>query len=319
MNATRVGPALDRRTFLRGMVGWGGALMLAGCSGEEPGDAAAVVNTVPDRDRLGIQLHTVRDVLAADFRGTLSRLAEIGYREVEPTDYGGMTPVEFRAALDDVGLTAPSTHASVVLGPELEERLAGYQLIGHRYSRANPVLPGTSPDNPPPATVETWQRRAAAYNEIGEIARPYGIRIIIHNHTAEFRYLEGTTLRPFDILLAETEPELVAWQLDIGWSSVAGMDAVQLFHDHPGRFVSWHVKDVSGLRALSGELSIEERRQATSMARIGEGDIDWPAIVAHANISGVEHIFVEIEGEAVADGSIEASAAAFRYLSGIVI
>lgn len=319
------GGDIDRREFLKGMVGLGGAAIIAGCSRPESQAGIPAASTPAGAatsaasqfaDRIGIQLYTVRDHVSADYRGALERLAAIGYREVEPTGYGDMTPQQFRQLLDDVGLTAPSTHANLIPGPNLEAQLEGYQIIGHKYARATPTLPGTGPGQPAPNTVETWQRRAAVYNEIGQVARRYGIRVIVHNHTEEFIPIEGTELRPYDILMAETDPEVFAWQLDIGWSTVAGLDAVELFRQHPGRFPSWHVKDVTGGANLAPGLSIPERQRAMRMARLGEGEVDWRAIFDAAELSGLEHIFVEIEGPPTANGqSMEASEAAYRYLS----
>src|SRR5690606_29588967 len=228
---------VDRRTFLRGMAGIGGAVFVAGCGGG--GDAALVADstalagdsaaaagsTARWLQRPGIQLYTVRDLTENDLEGTLVQLAQIGFREVEPTGYGDYTPQQYRELLDRVGLTAPSTHANLVPGPDLERQLEGYAVLGHRYARAATQPPGRGGGRSP-NTEESWKERAAIYNQIGQAASAHGIRVLLHNRAGEFAPLDGSTLRPQDVLLAETDPEYVVFELDIGWSSVAGQDAL---------------------------------------------------------------------------------------------
>jgi sugar phosphate isomerase/epimerase len=301
--------------------------MLGGCAAPignaaQAGPGAPL--SVPGRNRLGIQLYTVRDLTATDYEGTLARIAAIGYREVEPTGYAEYTPQQFRAILDRYGLTAPSTHANLVAGPDLERQLEGYRIMGHRYARASYNPPaaaaaagqgGAPQGGPPPApTVETWQRRAAVLNQIGAAARPYGIRPMLHNHTMEFAPIPGSDLRPIDVVLAETDPENFAWQMDIGWVVVAGIDPVDYFRRHPGRFTTWHLKDVRGLAQMRPDMTMAQRQQAAGMAKVGEGEVDWRRMFANARVAGLEHVFVEVEGEAVEDGSLHAAQVSFQNL-----
>jgi sugar phosphate isomerase/epimerase len=216
--------------------------------------------------------------------------------------------------LDRVGLVSPSTHANLVAGPELERQLAGYQVIGHRYARASEA---PRPAGAPP-TVQTWQRTAALWNEMGEAGKKHGIKVMVHNHTMEFGPLQGSTLRPIDVLLAETDPELVVFELDVGWSSVAGEDAIAMFRRAPGRFPLWHIKDVIGFASLPAQMSMAERQQAVKMAKFGEGDIDWKSIFAQARLAGLQHYFVEVEGEAVGAGSMEASRISYENVQRIL-
>jgi sugar phosphate isomerase/epimerase len=319
---------LDRRGFLRGMAAIGGAVVAAGCSGTALEQAAAPAASVaPLGERVGIQLYTVRDLIPNDYEGTLVKIREIGFTEVEPTGYGTYTPQQFRAMLDRVGLTSPSTHADLVLGPNLEQQLAGYRAIGHRYARAStrPAPPaggapagGQAGGTPPAQTIETWQRNSLVYNQIGEAASRYGIRVLIHNHTAEFAPIPGSSLRPIDVLLSNTDPELVVFELDIGWSTVAGQSAVEMFRNNPGRFPLWHVKDVTGIAAMTPQQTMAERQRAAKMAIVGEGEIDWAFIFDHAALAGLRHYFLEIEGEAVAAGSLAAAQASYENLRRMV-
>ena len=323
---------LDRRAFLKGMAAMGGAVVAAGCAGGSMARAGSLAtSSLPLRDRMGIQLYTVRDLTPTDYEGTLVKIRQIGFREVEPTGYGTYTPQQYRAMLDRVGLTSPSTHADLVLGPNLEQQLAGYQIIGHQYARASsrpapaagaapptPPAPGAARPPAPPQTVDTWKQTSAVYNQVGEVARKYGIRVLIHNHTAEFAPISGSSLRPIDVLLSETDPALVVFELDVGWSSVAGQDAIEMFRNNPGRFPLWHVKDVGGLSAMTPQMTMADRQRAAKMTAVGEGEIDWKSIFAQAQLAGLQHYYLEIEGEAVAAGSLAAAQTSYTNLRRIL-
>ena len=114
----------NRRTFLKAMAAYGGAMALSA-------EAAP-----PDwKTQVGLELYTVRDLLPKDYEGTVAKVAEIGYKEVEPaTDYAGKDPKAFRAMLDRYGLSAPSTHVGATDGPGLEKQLEGFQIMGIRYT-----------------------------------------------------------------------------------------------------------------------------------------------------------------------------------------
>jgi sugar phosphate isomerase/epimerase len=124
--------------------------------------------------------------------------------------------------------------------------------------------------------------------------RKYGIKALIHNHTNEFEPLaEDRSVRPYDILLAETDPTLVAMELDIGWATVAGQNALEMFRKNPGRYELWHVKDMDELSALASMTTQAERQRAAKIVPVGAGDIDYRPIFAAAGIAGMKHYFVE--------------------------
>ena len=198
------------------------------------------------KSHIGLELFTVRDVIQKDHEGTLAKVAEMGYKEIEPaTNYGDMDPKQFRALLDRLGLSMPSTHVGASEGPDLEKQLEGFQIMGIQYTEVRgaggrgagrgPGRPGGGPGGPagapnaarmprPPApaqTEEATKRQADQLNKHGELVKKFGMKMLVHNHTMEFANLEGsTTRRPYDVLLADTDPSLVAMQLDIGWASV---------------------------------------------------------------------------------------------------
>jgi len=325
---------VSRRDFVKGVAGIAGAFAMTGCMGTAAaaaGSSGAMSSSSLStwRDRMGLELFTVRDVIVKDFEGTLAQVRAAGYREVETTTYAGLAPKEVRAILDRVGIAAPSTHVALTQGPDLEKQLAGYQEIGHRYAAASGPRPagmgggrgagaggppagapgGPPPGGgrgftPPPVTMDSVKRQADMLNAVGAAARPYGIKVLIHNHTGEFEpFADGTT--PYEMLFASTDPSTVVFELDIGWARVAGQDPLALFAKHPGRFPLWHVKDMAGLAALSGMKTQNERQRAAKIVPVGSGDIDYRPIFEHAAETGLEHYFIE-QDTAPDTGSLDA-------------
>jgi len=331
-----------RRAFLRDAALLGaGAWAFGACARATGATSAAGAPTQairPSIDHVGIQLFTVRDRMETDFDGTLAALAAIGYREVEPFLYHGRTPEQVRASLDRAGLRAPSTHAALRPGPDLERQLAGYQLMGHQFAAAaGPLPPGMRPNGPPgggppnggapnggnrppggfpappPQTLDSVQRTIETLNQVAAAAKPYGIRVLVHNHTTEFQpFADGRT--PYDVMLAELDPERVVLELDIGWSTVAGQKALALFDRHPGRFPLWHVKDMAGLSALGGMTGMTERQRAAKIVAVGEGEIDYRPIFAKAATAGLQHFFVEQDTAPQTGDSIAAARTSFEAI-----
>lgn len=323
-----------RREFLRDAAALGaGGFLLGACA--RPGAAAQAVAAMtarPSLDNAGIQLYTVRDRMATDFEGTLARIAEIGYREVEFVGYGDKTPQEVRAILDRVGLRAPSTHAALRPGPDLERQLAGYQAMGHRYAAAAAPRPAAAPNGgpppgagrppggftPPAPTLDSVRRDIAMYHEVARAAKPYGIEVLVHNHTMEFaRLADGRTAH--EVMLAELDPSLVVLELDIGWATVAGEDARSLFSAHPARYPLWHVKDMANLAAVNANGSDQgARMHSARIVPLGQGEIDYGPIFARAGTAGLEHFFIEQDSAPDSGDSIAAAQTSFEALRRIL-
>src|SRR2546423_326761 len=202
-------PPTDRRAFLHTL---GAATLAAGLDragiGLRPRPAATL-------DRIGLQLYTVRGALERDFEGTLNRVAAIGYREVEFAGYYGKTPHDVWAALERRGLAAPSAHVPFEpLKGSWRGALEDARVIGHRYV----VVPWL-----PPAerrSLDGYKRVARLFNRAGAVARDLGLQFAYHNHDFEFARLGGRV--PYDVLLAETDPKLVALELDLYWITKGG-------------------------------------------------------------------------------------------------
>lgn len=352
----------SRRSFLKGMAAAVGGVALAGGADRllgatlSGGTPATLPGTLPAAihlpasasaagidwaDHMGLELYTVRDMIARDYIGTLEKVAQIGFKEIEPAEeYANLSPKRFRAELDRLGLTMPSTHSGIIEGPDMEQRLAGFQIMGIQYTSLDDAPPagagnGPRPARPPapvsraeqrrqleeyirrsaqPRTVEDVKQEAARYNRVGKVARKYGMKLLRHNHTVEFVRCADADQVPYTILLAETDPELVAFQMDIGWACVAGQDPIQLFQQHPGRFPLWHVKDAAGLKCLPPASDEGARMAEARLVPVGTGDIDYGEIFKHADVAGLKHFAVEQDSAADWGDSIAATRVSYQNL-----
>ena len=284
----------------------GAAAMVAGRL--TPLAARQAAAAPPWKSRMGLELYTVRDLLTADYEGTLAKVAAIGYTEVEATSYDTMSPKEFRAMLDRCGLRMPSTHAPARgQGADLERMLEGFQVMGLEYTEiARPSPPGGS--------LDAVKRRAAQLNEDGRIARKFGMKVLVHNHVTEFEPLSDSPRTTFDVIVEQTDPALVTMQLDVGWAYVAGVDPIAQFKAHPGRFELWHVKDVFGLKTVNPSLGPAARVSSMSFVPVGTGQIDWKAVFAQAQAAGLRHFAVEQDNAAAWGDSLAAARVWYEHL-----
>ena len=306
-------PGDDRRSFLKGAALAGSIALAAGSMRE------AMAQAAPDwKNQIGLELYTVRDVMQKEYEGVLARIASFGYKEVEPANgYNNMSPKDWRAMLDRYGLSAPSTHSGLPPGDTVEARLEGGQVMGFKYienlggggppaggrgasggGRGGGRGPGAGRGPAAPAgqgrTTETVKRQAQTLNENGKVAQKFGMKMIVHNHTQEFALLaDNLNMRPYDILLAETDPALVTMQLDIGWASVAGQDILAMFKKNPGRFECWHVKDATDIKYLPIQMSMADRMRNAYLVPVGQGQVDYKAIFAQAKQAGMKHFCIE--------------------------
>lgn len=360
MNHADSPTAIDRRRFLQdaallGGAVLGGAALATACAGNSASSAAAMSRSVAGeslsawRDRIGLQLFTVRDKFPADFEGTLMAVSRIGYKEVQTTlTYGGHSLPEIKSYLDRAGLRASATHVSPQNGADFETILDSYAAAGHRYTTVNvgaaggrgggrggagagagaaraagagaasaPNLAGDLRGLQPPAPLQTLdavKRTAQQLNDAGRITQKHGLKVIVHNHTTEFRALSDSSRQEYDVLVSETDPALVSMELDIGWAAVAGENALDLFKRYPGRFEVWHVKDIKGLAALRALPSMEERNRTAQVVPLGDGEIDYRPIFAAAGLAGMQYFYVEQDSAPQSGDSLGAAATSYRNL-----
>jgi sugar phosphate isomerase/epimerase len=351
----------DRRTFMKDIAVMGGAALAAGSAlnlGAVSAASAQAASTPDWSKQIGLELYTVRDTMldSKTYISTLEKVAALGYKEVEPAGgYAGLEPKDFRALLDRLGLSMPSTHSGATEGSDLEKQLDGFRTMGIKYCEISaPRAPGaggaaaagrgpgralapgayynqgdgiiynsftqSTAFGPyqPPVSLDSVQQRAAQLNQHGKIAQKFGIKMLVHNHTGEFEKLTDSPKSTYDVLLAETDPELVTMQLDIGWTYISGINIFDLFKDHPGRFELWHIKDVVGLKTVNPSLSPYHRTPSMAFVPVGAGQIDYKEVFTGAKQSGMKHFCVEQDNAASWGDSMAAARVSYEALAKIL-
>ena len=275
----------NRRAFLKNLT-VGGACLASGSGLLEAAQIAPQW-----KNQIGLELYTVRDLMAKDYEGTLARVAAIGYKEVEPADpYNHMQPEPYKALLDKYHVKMFSSHADATDGPGLEKELEGQAKMGLKYTAVQPA-PGKARRHEQ-RSIESVKRRCAEMNKYGVLLKKFGMKYYVHNHSGEFDVLDDGKTTEYDILLKDTDPALVAMQLDIGWAYVGGQDAIEMFKKNPGRYELWHVKDAK-YKELDPKMTPSQRMRHAKIVTMGEGDIDYKAVFANAKIAGLKHFVIE--------------------------
>ena len=252
-------------------------------------------------DKVYIQTYSVIQDYLKDFRGTMKRLADVGYAGVEfAAGYGGLTPAEMKDFLAEIGLEAISTHVGLDDPTPHIEMMAG---IGGSYL----ICPSAHMTD----TASTL-KVAARLNEIGAQCKAAGLKFGYHNHTQEFNVFDGKYC--MDILMENTDPETVIMELDAGWAACAGIDVLQYVQKHAGRVelihakecvnvvgvtppVNWadFPKDEKGWPILPDWLKEMNRAGDEANGPTGKGIIDWAALKSICDAQGTKAYIVERE------------------------
>ena len=294
---------MKRRTFVKSSIA---TTLLAGLHPRNTWAGAADTHRI---DRVGLQLYTVRDLMKKDFEGTLAKVAQIGYKEVEFASYFGKSPKEVRAMLDRDGLTSPSQHIDYGM---VENKLSEALETGHTLGQKFVVCPWV--DESQRKSPEGWKRAAELFNKAGETSQKAGIQFAYHNHAFEFESSDALGGKmPYDFLLAETDPKLVKMEMDLCWITVGGQDPLKYFDRYPGRFPLVHVKDwtTKGASGNDYEGATGKSSKPGHMTNVGQGEIDWKRIFAQSGKGGIQHYFVEND-EAK---SLDDPRASYEYLA----
>ncbi|MCA6079162.1 sugar phosphate isomerase/epimerase family protein [Fulvivirga sedimenti] len=262
----------QRRTFMKQTAALGAGMLMF------PKDVMMM------KSRTGIQLYTVRSMMEKDPGMTLSMLAQIGYREVECAGYGdgkfyGMSPSAFKELLKKNKLSMPSGHYQTgITMPDQKGTLTNGWLqavkdaaaVGQKYMVLAYLHEGER------KTLEQYNSLVKLIADCARICKDYGVQFAYHNHDFEFMSVEGVV--PYDLLLSETDANLVKMELDLFWTVKAGYKPVELFEKNPGRFPLWHVKDIN---------------DAGNFTEVGTGNIDFKSIFKASKVAGLDHFFVE--------------------------
>jgi len=251
-------------------------------------------------DKIGIQVYSIKEELKKDLVESLKKLSEIGYDYLELFSYKegklfNKSIEEMKIILADLGLIAISSHVDISnLRNNWNKTVDDAAALGQKYI----VCPFLDPSER--TTISNYQKIAELFNKSAEVSRKSDIQFAYHNHAFEFDETEGVI--PMEVLLQETDKDLVKFQLDIYWINKAGHNHIEYFKKYSGRFPLWHVKDMDN---TSKGLTTD----------IGTGVIDWAEAFRYTDISGMKYFFVEQEDfTAPIFESLEKN---YRYLKGL--
>lgn len=274
----------------------------------------------------GLQLYTLGSLMTTDPQGTLRKLSEIGYKELESAgsekgNFYGFQPKELAKMVTDAGMTWRSAHVGgAAFRPEqmmqmaktaedsarvrniierFKDRPKAMNLTENAQELADAAAEGGLNylvcSSIPVHTMDEIKTAVDVFSKAGEACKKNGVQFAYHNHTTEFDEVEGH--RPFDYILANTDKDLVKMELDLAWATKAKQDPVELFKMHPGRFPLWHAKDLD--------------KEKMNPAEVGSGVVDFKRIFANVATSGMKYYFVEQDG---APSPIENVTHSYRYL-----
>jgi sugar phosphate isomerase/epimerase len=308
----------QRRSVLLGL----GAAMSAAASG-----ASAAPFFKQAGLPIGIQLYTLGPDAAADLPGTLKAVAGIGYKTVELPGFLGKAPADLRTAMDSAGLTCPSVHVQprggdLSFSGDLGKLAAALHAVGAKAAVA-PVcwFPDRMEMKPQAGedmggmlrrlvsqmTADDWKANADFLNQKATVLKKDGLKVGYHNHNFEFLPLGSTY--GLEILLKETDPSLVTFEIDVGWVAAAGHDPAALLARHKGRFTMMHVKDIKPSTTPNFALKMDP-------TEVGSGAINWKKLLPDAKAAGVTNFFVEQEPP-FARPRIEAAKMCHDFLAGV--
>ena len=233
---------VDRRGFLGQAAAVAAGVVAAGAA-PAWSDVVEAAPVQPSVARIGLQLYTVGDLVSANIDRALESVAKVGYKFVEFAGYGGRTPEQIRATLDRVKLTAPSSHISwASMKNDFDTQAHIAEVVGHQYITI-PSLGGEMP-----TTADGWKKIADEFNAMAAKLKAKKIGLAFHSHRDEFADMGGGK-KGMDIFIGGTDPNLVTFEIDLGWARVAGENPLDWFSRYSGRVKMWHVKDILALQA----------------------------------------------------------------------
>jgi len=223
---------------------------------------------------IALQLYSVRNECQKDFEKTVAAVAKMGYRGVEFAGYFDRTANQVKDMLNANGLKCAGTHIQLnaLIGDELKKTVEFNRVIQNKFLIV-PSLPEARR-----GTKQAWLETAKLFNELAEKVKPYGMQVGYHNHTAEFKPMDGEI--PMELFAGNTNKDVIT-QLDIGWATAAGADPAAFLKKYPGRALTVHVKEYSS-----------KNREAF----IGEGEVNWNVVFQVCETAaGTEWYVVEDE------------------------
>ncbi|MCF2443494.1 sugar phosphate isomerase/epimerase [Dyadobacter sp. CY345] len=288
----------NRRGFLKKA----GALAAGSLALPYLSEASGIAELFAAEKPVGIQLFTVFEKMNNDPKATLEKIASIGYKEIETAfstrgGYYGYKPKEFKKLAEDLGLKWRAHHAlgapfkmppgrkmpvgsdgKPITIPVMMNLRDNYQQLVDDAAEAQ--LSFLVCASTPVGTMDEVKNSIEMFQKTGEAAKKAGIEFAYHNHATEFDPVEGGKTA-YELVLSQTDKDLVKMELDLAWATKAGKDPVALFKEHPGRFPLWHVKDI--------------KKDLQTITEVGNGVVEFKRIFDAAKISGMKYFFVEYD------------------------
>jgi len=276
----------NRRDFLR--------TSAAGVLGITALGTLACKQAVTDKKSygVGIQLYSIRDAMAADVPGSLKKVSDMGYKNLELADYAngkfyGYAPREFGEMVSDLGMDIVSSHTQVeaegITIDNAKKMADDHAELGVKYC----VQPWINDED---RNIETYKKMIADWNEVGRIMKNVGIQFGYHNHNFEFANIDGI-VPYYDIFMVEMDPDLITMEIDTYWATKAGQDVVEMFKKFPGRFQLFHFKDMTDKSAPFFDVIKDD------ITSVGSGLIDFKRIYEAREIAGMKYLFVEDDNQ----------------------
>ncbi|MGI8950468.1 MAG: sugar phosphate isomerase/epimerase family protein [Chitinophagaceae bacterium] len=230
---------------------------------------------------VGLQLWTVKEDMAKDPKNVLKQVASFGYTQIESFEgdqgmFWGMKPMEFKKYVDGLGMTAVSSHCNDIYKDSFKAKAEDAAKAGLKFL--------ISPSESNAKSVDDFKKLADRFNACGEICKSNGLRFGYHNHDAIFKPVSDQI--PMDILLANTDKNLVVYEMDIYWVITAGADPKKYLKQYNDRFKLCHIKD---------RMKNADPKEEDASCIVGEGSIDFAAILRTAKDNGVRYYIVEQE------------------------
>lgn len=266
------------------------------------------------KNKLALQLYSVRDNMQEDFYGTLKKVKELGYSGVEFAGLYGNDPLEVKKMCEELGLVTLSAHVALQdFMADMDGTIECYKKVGCKYV----VIPYLQ---------EEYRKDRAAFEKtielvrtIGKAVRKQGMVLQYHNHDFEFEKMDGEYI--LDILYAEVAPELLQTQIDTCWVNVGGENPSEYVKKYAGRIPTVHLKDFAGSKSenMYALIGIDEDQKKDTKGKfefrpVGKGLQNFSSIVAAATEGGAEWVIVEQDSPSMGLSPLECAALSAEYL-----
>ena len=240
---------------------------------------------------IGLQLYSLRGIATQNPPKALAQTKAFGLTLVETAGTYNLPPEKLKELLAEHGLKPVSGHFPYDRWKsEPEKVLAEAKAIGLQYAGCAWIT------HKAPFSETAARDAIAVFNKAGELGARQGIKVFYHAHGFEFQKHGDSTL--MDLLIQETNPKHVSFQMDVLWGVLPGHDPVQWLKKYPGRWELMHLKDLKkGVK--TGDLS--GKTDVANDVPLGTGQMNWPAILKAAKESGVKYYFIEDESPTVVE------------------